>query len=124
MTQRTDQQNKALHVLFKEIADALNEHGLTVQEVLAQTMEFDWNERLVKENIWKRAQQKILGKQSTTQLDKQMEIDQVYDTVNRWLAHLKKDGIELGIHVPFPNDDTKIGNYDLVDKSLVEKESW
>lgn len=109
---RTPQQNKALHVLFREIAREFNKHGLTVQEVLAQTMEFDWNETLVKNAIWRRAQEKLLGKHSTVDLDKQMEIDQIYDTVNRWMAKLKdKHGIELGIHVPFPTDEETIPNY-------------
>lgn len=106
--QRTDSQNKALHVFFKLVADALNAAGLTVQETLKHQMDVDWNETRVKELIWKQAQKKILNKTSTTELEKQMEIDLVYETINRWLGSI---GIE---NIPFPVDKNKIGNYDVV----------
>lgn len=71
-------------------------------------MDVDWNEHRVKELIWRQAQKKILGKQSTTELQKQMDIDEVYETINRWLASM---GVES---VPFPVDENKIGNYGVV----------
>lgn len=98
---RTDQQNKALHVFFRLVADELNGAGLTVQETLSHQMDIEWNEHRVKELIWKQAQKKYLGKNSTTLLDKKMEIDQLYDHVNRYLA-------QFGIHVPFPTDPDRI----------------
>jgi len=108
MTQRTDSQNKALHVYFKLVADALNDAGLTVQETLRHQMDIDWNEHRVKELIWRQAQKKILGKDSTKDLEKQMDIDIVYETINRWLASMGVDSI------PFPVDNSKIGNFDVV----------
>lgn len=103
--QRTDSQNKALHVWFKLIATALNDAGLTVQETLKHQLDIDWNEHRVKELIWRQAQKKILGKTSTTELEKQIDIDLVYETINRWLGSM---GVE---HVPFPQDEEKISNY-------------
>lgn len=105
MTQRTDAQNKALHVWFKLIATALNDAGLTVQETLKHQMDIEWNEHRVKELIWRQAQKKILGKTSTTELEKQMDIDLVYETINRWLASM---GVE---NVPFPHNPSDIDNY-------------
>lgn len=97
MSQRTSAQNKALHVYFKLVSDALNDAGLTVQETLKHQMDVDWNESRVKELIWKQAQKKILGKKSTTELSKTQEIDEVYETINRWLASMEVESI------PFPN---------------------
>lgn len=108
MTQRTDSQNKALHVWFKLVAETLNAAGLTVQETLKHQMDIEWNEHRVKELIWKQAQKKILGKASTTELEKQMDIDLVYETINRWLGSMGVDNI------PFPVDNSKIGNWDVV----------
>ena len=111
MKQRTLSQNAALHVFFKLVADALNDGGFSVQETIKHTLDVDWTPDLVKVLIWKKAQRKFLGKDSTTQLEKHMEIDQIYDHVNRFLAKLEKDGEPCGIHVPFPTDPGKISNY-------------
>lgn len=105
MTQRTTSQNAALHLFFRLVADALNASGLTVQQALSNRMDIDWNGYMVKELIWRPAQKRFLGKESTASLEKQMEIDQIYEIVNRWLGSL---GVE---NIPFPNDETKISNY-------------
>lgn len=105
MTQRTDQQNKALHLYFRLVADALNGAGLTVQETLKHQMDIEWNPHRVKELIWRQAQKKILNKESTKDLSKQMEIDEVYETINRWLASM---GVES---IPFPHHEGDIDNY-------------
>lgn len=103
MVQRTASQNAALHVYFTLVAKALNDAGLTVQETLAHQMDIEWSPFRVKELIWKRAQDKFLGKPSTTLLEKN-EIDEVYDHVNRFLGSL---GIE---QIVFPHDPDKIPN--------------
>ena len=99
MTQRTGQQNKALHKYFELLADALNEAGFTVQLVLKEKVELDWNERSVKELLWRTAQQALLGKVSTTDLDKQEDISLIYDHLNRHLS------TKFGLHVPFPSNE-------------------
>ena|SRR3990167_1782608 len=103
--QRTTSQNSALHIYFRLVADALNAAGLTVQETLKHQMDVEWNEHRVKELIWRQAQKKILGKQSTTELSKHLDIDEIYETINRWLGTL---GVE---NIPFPNDPEKIQSY-------------
>ena len=95
---RTSKQNKALHIYFRRVADALNAAGLTVQETLSHQMDMEWNEYRVKELIWRQAQKKYLGKSSTTELGKHLDIDELYDTTNRWLASM---GVES---VPFPHE--------------------
>jgi hypothetical protein len=93
---RTDQQNKALHLYFEHVAAALNDAGLNIEQVLKNfSMELDWTKESVKEILWRTAQKRLLGKQSTTELSKQEDITSVYEVVNRFLA-------KVGIHVPFP----------------------
>jgi hypothetical protein len=95
---RTEQQNRALHLYCTQVADALNDAGLSIEQVLKNTtMEINWSMGTVKEILWRSAQQRITGKYSTTELNKQDEIDRVYDTINRFLAKL---GIES---IPWPS---------------------
>lgn len=96
---RTDQQNKALHKYFELVADELNSAGFTVQLVLKEKMDLDWQPSMVKELLWRTAQQALLGKSSTTELRKQEDIDRVYDHINRHLSE------KFGLHVPFPSHE-------------------
>lgn len=93
---RSPEQNSALHVFYKLLADSFNEAGLTVKKVLEQKIDLDWNEKLVKELLWRPAQEAITGKNSTTELDKASEINVVYEHLNRHI------GEKFGVHVPFP----------------------
>ena len=94
--QRTIQQNKALHVYFTLIANALESAGYDVQSVITKIMKIPWSPPLVKELLWKRAQKAHLDKGSTTELTTR-DIDKVYDIVNRFLSE--------GFHItePFPS---------------------
>jgi hypothetical protein len=94
---RTEQQNRALHLYFTQLADALNDAGFNVQLVLKEKVEIDWNKELIKDILWRTAQNAILGKASTTELSKQEDIDRVYDHLNRHISE------KFGIHVPFPS---------------------
>ena len=110
-TARTDNQNRALHLYLSWVAKELNSAGYTVQLVLKEKMDLDWDMEKVKELLWRPAQVAILGKKSTTELSKLEDIDKVYDHLTRHL------GEKLGIHVPFPQNtmDGKIigKNYSL-----------
>lgn len=95
---RTDQQNRALHLYFKLLAQEFNSAGYTVQLVLAQKIDLDWDKEKIKELLWRPAQKAILGKVSTTELNKQEDIDLVFEHLNRHIAE------KFQIHVPFPVD--------------------
>lgn len=95
---RTEKQNSALHLYFTWLATELNLAGYTVQMVLKQKMDLDFTPEMVKELLWRPAQQTILMKKSTTELNKQQEIDIIYDHLNRHL------GEKFGIFVKFPID--------------------
>jgi hypothetical protein len=94
--QRTKQQNKALHVLFRLIAENLNEAGLDMRKTLKPEVEIPWSGESVKEYLWKPIQLAQLNKKSTTELTT-VEIDQVFDTINRHL------GEKFGVHQQFPS---------------------
>jgi predicted GTPase len=98
--QRTPDQNDSLHLFCTQVADALNDSGYDVQEVIKHQMDVPWNMFLVKELIWRRPQEKYLGKKSTTKLSVN-EVTKIYDIVNRYLSR-------FGIHVPFPSEEEMI----------------
>ena len=98
---RSDTQNAALHKYFELLAQALNDGGYNVQLVLKEVVDINWTKDLVKELIWRPIQKALTKKNSTTKLDKSMDIDLVYDHINRYLAE------RFHIHVPFPNDPDK-----------------
>jgi hypothetical protein len=100
-TKRTGTQNNSLHLWFEWVATELNLAGYTVQMVLKEKIDLDWTAEMVKELLWRSAQKAILGKQSTTELNKIEDIDKVLEHLNRHL------GEKFGIHVPFPVDGQK-----------------
>lgn len=96
--ERTLIQNRALHLWFEMLSKALNESGYTVQLVLKEKMDLDWNKAMVKELLWRPAMKALVKKDSTTKLNKLQEIDLIWEHLNRHL------GEKFGIHVPFPTD--------------------
>ena len=95
---RTAAQNNALRLYFMWLATEMNLAGYTVQMVLKQKMDLDWTPEMVKDLLWRPAQQAILKKKSTTELNKQQDIDLIYDHLNRHISE------KFGIHIPFPVD--------------------
>lgn len=96
----TRSQQNALHLYCQQVADALNDAGLDIEQVLKNfTMELSWSKDSVKEILWRTAQQRLLGKHSTTELNKHEDITKVYEAMNRFLAKL---GVES---IPFPSFD-------------------
>lgn len=99
-TQRTAQQNRALHLWFKLVAQTLNSSGLTMRTTLKpevwENLEMPWNTELVKDFIWRPVQKAMLKKASTTQLTT-ADIDKVWDVLNKNL------GEKLGVYQPFPS---------------------
>jgi hypothetical protein len=97
-TQRTINQNNALHKYLELVAEALDREGHTMQDVVKaiRRAEIRPTKEALKEVVWKPLQEIILSKKSTTELTKH-EIDPVYEAMNKWL------GQEFHIHIPFPN---------------------
>ena len=99
--QRTLQQNRALHLYLTWVSTALNEAGLTPEEVLKNfKIELEWTPEMCKEILWRTAQKRMFGKKSTTELSKQGEIDKIWEVMNRFL------GERLHIEsIPFPSEE-------------------
>lgn len=98
-TQRTPQQNKALHKYFDNLAIALNEGGYSVQLALKERIELEWDSGKVKELMWRPMQMAILGKESTKELSKIEDIDRVYEHLNRHTSE------KFHISVDFPSHE-------------------
>ena len=101
---RTSKQNRALHLYFRLVAEALNDAGFDMRRVLKEEIEIPWSPDMVKKYLWKSVQEIELGKQHTAELNSD-EIDVVWETLNRHLA-------KFGIAEPFPSIET------LIEKSI------
>lgn len=94
--QRTDSQNKALHLWFELLAEELNGAGLDMRKVLKPHVDIPWQKETVKEYLWRPVQQAQLLKDSTTDMTP-TEVTKVYETLNRHL------GEKFGVHVEWPH---------------------
>ena len=97
---RTTQQNRALHLWFTQLAQALNEKHIGVRMILDAKVEVEWTPVLIKEILWRKLQKAMFGKQSTRQLFKSKEIDQLFDTINSIIIERTNGEVILP---PFPN---------------------
>ena len=93
---RTHRQNKALHLYFELLANALNEAGADMRKVIRQEVDIPWSKDTVKEYLWRPLMETQLLKKSTKEMDT-TDIDVVYDTLNRVV------GERTGVFVPFPS---------------------
>jgi len=92
----TLQQQKAIHVYMRLLSEALNDGGWTIQQVLAQAVDRDWDLISAKNNLWRPIQVAMFDKESTTQLDRD-EVVKVYEILNRHTSNI------FGIGMNFPN---------------------
>lgn len=96
--QRTDTQNRALHLYFRLLAEALNDAGYDMRETIRQEIDIPWTPTTVKEHLWRPVMKKYLREQSTTRMTTK-DIDKIYDIVNRFI------GERTGVFVPFPSNN-------------------
>ena len=96
--QRTLQQNKALHLAFKQIADTLNESGIDFKQ-MAIMLNIPWTALLVKETLWRETQKTLLGKDRTAKLTIG-EIDKVFEILALSISEI------TGQEILFPSIET------------------
>lgn len=96
---RTLQQNRALHLWFKHVSEALNDAGLDMKKTLKPQMEIPWSPITVKEFLWRPVQQAYIQIDSTTQLERK-QIDEIINIIIRGLG--EKLGVELP---PLPSQE-------------------
>lgn len=100
-TNRTDQQNKALHKWYELKADQCRQAGVSPRMAFEKTIELEMTPEIMKE-IWRSVQKALYGKKSTTELKKSGEIDELVDHLNRFFA--REFFLE---ETPFPVDEAK-----------------
>lgn len=102
--QRTLRQNKSLHLWFKLLANTLNEAGLDMRKVLKPSINIEWNEKTIKEYLYKPILEAMLLKKSTTEMTTK-DVDNVWETIN---LHL---GEKFGVEVPPIPSQEQTENY-------------
>lgn len=98
---RSLQQNSALHVYCRLLADAMNAAGYNYTITInGKETECDWDGEMVKRFMWKPIQKAITDKESSTEPSTK-EYPQVYETLNRYTAS------KLGISIDWPIREKK-----------------
>jgi len=100
--QRTGQQNRGMHKFFSMLSETLNLAGLEMKLILKGDTQIWWTPDSVKEYLWRPIQKSMFGKESTTELDKQIEIDKIHEQLMHILG--EKHGVE---YIPFPVETKK-----------------
>ena len=109
LKKRTITQNRALHLWFQQLADALTETGLDMRVVLKPDIEIRWTKESVKEYLWKPVMEKMFGNKSTTEMTT-TEIDEIFEVISK---HLGEKFGEFMDYIPFPSIETmmeKVGS--------------
>ena len=94
---RSSQENRALHVLFQNIAYELNRLGLvfTFRGIKGMEIATTYTPDIVKNFLWKPLQDALVKKESTTQLTHN-DIGLIFEILGKWFA-------ENGIEISFPS---------------------
>jgi len=97
---RSSQENKALHVLFQNIAFELNRIGMefTYRGIKGKEIQTTYSAEIVKNYLWRPLQIALLDKQSTTKLN-HSDIEAIFLILGRWFA-------ENGVVIEFPSIET------------------
>lgn len=96
--QRSELQNNALHKYCEMVAEALNDAGLDMRQVIREDVDIPWSKNTVKEHLW-RPIQLVMTKHKSTTKPKRGEYTEIYETLSRHLAS------KFGIDVPWPSKD-------------------
>lgn len=92
---RTERQNNAMHLWFRQMAEQLNDAGYSATHPFNDEIEVPFTEVLVKEMLYKPVIQAMFDKKSTATLSGS-QVSQAAEVLVRWLSEKK------GIYTPFP----------------------
>lgn len=95
---RSDQQNAALHAMFRRLSTALNDAGFDMKSEQLVKKDLPWTENNIKEVLFKPMIKQLYGIDSTTKLTR----EQLGDAVE---ALFKGIAIRTGVSVPFTTND-------------------
>lgn len=102
-TTRTSAQNRALHLWFTQLAQALNEKNFDMRAVIRQDVNIEWSGATIKEYLFKPLLKARFGKKSTTQLFKSGELDDLYDIINKVIIERTGGEVEVPMFPSFDN---------------------
>ncbi len=101
--QRTLTQNRALHLMFTQLANSLNEHGLDMRRTLKPEIDIPWNATTVKEYLYRPIMKAQTMKESTTELTTK-ELSQVFETLSKHLSE------KFGLVIDWPSLESLLWN--------------
>jgi len=95
--QRTDTQNRSLHLWFRQVAKALNDAGIdqraTIEALQTRGLDVPWTDTAFKENVWKPIYKAMSGHESTTEAGR-TDYNAEYTGLCKWF------GQEFGVTLP------------------------
>ena len=100
---RTSKQNRALHLWFTLLANAMNEAGYDMKKVIRDELDISWTDYNVKEYLFRPLMKNLFGYKSSNEL-KTGDIDKIYDIINKTISE------RTGVHVPFPSLESQFEN--------------
>ena len=93
----SEPQRGALHLYCERLAEALNDAGFEMKEVLkVKQVDVPWTKTSVKEVLWKPIMEAMTHHKSTEEMSKP-EVSDVYEVLNRHIAE------HFGISVEWPH---------------------
>ena len=95
--QRTQPQNRSIHLFCSMVADTLNGAGLDMKRTLKHDAEIPWSDDRAKEFLWRPVQIAMFNIESTTELNT-AQVSEVHKVVMRHLQ--QSHGLP---YVPFPS---------------------
>ena len=118
--QRSEQQNKSIHLGCSHIAQVLNEAGLDMRVVLKPDVQIPWSTTSVKDHLFRPIMKAMTSKDSTTELLKsEGEIDTIWETLMRHL--MEKFHIE---YINFPSYETDKELAPLITDTKTNETPW
>ena len=95
---RTNRQNRAAHLCFRNLADALNDAGFGIPHPLNSKLEIPYTEESVKELLYRPVIKAMHNKTSTSELETK-ELTQSFDAMLNRIAEV------TGVVVHFPSHE-------------------
>ena len=97
--QRTEKQNRSLHLWLRQVSETLNDAGLDMKKTLKPSVDIPWDKegRNAKEHLWRPVMEAMTGEESTTDMDT-TDPSEVYLVICRHIS--EKHGVTLP---PFPD---------------------
>jgi hypothetical protein len=93
---RSTRQHNALHLLFRQLAKALNDSGFMQKHPFNEEFEIPWSENSIKELFYKPIIQQMYDIESTRKLG----TTQLSESANVMIDAIN---MKLGVFVPFPS---------------------